>query len=53
MRSVLMAVAASTALLAQAPRPAPDLAIQMNGKGAIQLREYRGKIVVVTFIYTT
>jgi hypothetical protein len=45
-----LALAATAALTAPVPRPAPDLAIQ---KPALQLRGYRGKIVVLTFISTT
>ncbi len=38
---------------AQVPRPAGDVAINVPGGKQISLKEYRGKIVALTFISTT
>ncbi len=44
-----------TGLLAGAeiPRPAPDVTIGLPGGKQLKVSDYRGKVVVLTFILTT
>ena len=44
---------AMSAFAAEVPRPSPDLAITFPGGKQAHLSEYRGKVVVLTFISTT
>jgi thiol-disulfide isomerase/thioredoxin len=55
MRTALLAFtcAAVMASAAETPRPSPPLTIQRTGAPAIQLSQYKGKIVVLAFILTT
>jgi thiol-disulfide isomerase/thioredoxin len=50
---LLCAISALTALAAEPPRPSPPLAIERLGAPTIQLSQYRGKVVVLAFIFTT
>ncbi len=49
--AVLMCAAVLVA--ADQPRVSPPFAIQMVGAPAVQLQQYRGKIVLLAFIHTT
>lgn len=56
MRTAIVAalgLAALTAAAQPAARPSPTLTIQRVGSPAIQLSQYRGKIVLLAFIHTT
>jgi thiol-disulfide isomerase/thioredoxin len=46
-------LAASAAFTATVPRPAPELAIQMQDGSQTLLSKYRGKTVVLALVYTT
>jgi len=50
---VMLSLAAFTAAGQPAAKPSPPLAINRPGSPAIQLTQYRGKIVLVAFIHTT
>ena len=47
------AAAALPALAADVPRPSPEFSITMLDGGKLPLKNFRGKIVVLTFINTT
>lgn len=49
----ILAALALAANAAEPPRPAPPLTIQRVGAPAIELSQYRGRIVVLGLIYTT
>ena len=49
----LCATSALTALAAEPPRPSPPLAIERLGAPAVELSQYRGKVVALAFIFTT
>ncbi|MDQ6699279.1 MAG: hypothetical protein M3Z36_03735 [Acidobacteriota bacterium] len=38
---------------AQTPRKSPEFAVQMPGGGQTLVSSYRGKVVVLAFLYTT
>jgi peroxiredoxin len=46
-------LAVTAAAAADVPRPAPDFTINVPGGQAVQLSQYRGKVVVLAFILTT
>jgi len=50
---VMLGLAAFTAAGQPAAKPSPPLAINRPGSPAIQLTQYRGKIVLLAFIHTT
>lgn len=50
---LVLLLAAASAFPAQAPRPAPEFAIQMPGGGQTLLSGYRGKVVLLAFLFTT
>ncbi len=53
-KSILaLVLAASTALAAEIPRPAPELAIHMPDGSQKLLSSYRGKVVALSFMFTT
>jgi thiol-disulfide isomerase/thioredoxin len=49
----LCAMSALTAVAADPPRPSPPLAIQRLDAPAVQVTQYRGKVVALAFISTT
>ncbi len=49
----LCATSALTAMAADPPRPSPPLAIERLGAPALELSQYRGKVVALAFISTT
>jgi thiol-disulfide isomerase/thioredoxin len=49
----LCAASALTAVAAAPPRPSPPLAIERLGAPALELSQYRGKVVALVFISTT
>ena len=49
----LGALSALTAVAADPPRPSPPLAIERLGAPAVDLSQYRGKVVALAFIFTT
>jgi len=51
--AAMLGVAAFTAAAQPAPKPSPALTINRAGSPAIQLSQYRGKIVLLAFIHTT
>ncbi len=53
LRTLTFALAAISAAAAQVPRPAPDLTIYRNPAAPLHLKSLRGKVVVLTFIYST
>ena len=44
---------ALTAAAAETPRPSPELTLQRGGAPPLQLGQFRGKIVALTFMHTT
>jgi thiol-disulfide isomerase/thioredoxin len=50
--AVLCATLAFAAIAAEPARPSPPLAIQRLGAPALELRQYRGKVVALAFIDT-
>jgi thiol-disulfide isomerase/thioredoxin len=54
--AILVSLSAASALIAMAaepPRPSPPLTIERLGAPAVQLSQYRGKVVALAFISTT
>jgi thiol-disulfide isomerase/thioredoxin len=54
--TILVSLCATSALIAMAaepPRPSPPLAIERPGAPAVELSQYRGKVVALAFIFTT
>jgi thiol-disulfide isomerase/thioredoxin len=49
----LCAMSAFTAMAADPPRPSPPLEIERLNAPAVQLSQYRGKVVALAFIFTT
>ena len=49
----LCATSALTAIAAEPPRPSPPLTIERLGAPALQLSQYRGKVVALALIFTT
>jgi thiol-disulfide isomerase/thioredoxin len=49
----LCAASALSAMAADTPRPSPPLAIERLGAPALDLSQYRGKVVALVFISTT
>ena len=49
----LCAMSAVTAMAADSPRPSPPLEIERLNAPAVQLSQYRGKVVALAFIFTT
>jgi thiol-disulfide isomerase/thioredoxin len=49
----LVGCAAFTGMAGEPAKPSPPLTIQRAGSPAIQLSQYRGKIVLLAFIHTT
>jgi hypothetical protein len=50
---LLSAMLALTAVAADPPRPSPPLTIEQVSGPALELRQYRGKVVALAFIFTT
>jgi hypothetical protein len=46
-------MSALTALAAEPPRPSPPLTIERLGAPAVELSQYRGKVVALALIFTT
>ncbi|MGI8988644.1 MAG: hypothetical protein ACR2I2_03535 [Bryobacteraceae bacterium] len=54
MRTLLvLALAAVSAVADSLPRQSPEFAIQMPGGGQTLLSSYKGKVVVLAFLFTT
>src|SRR5260370_23196270 len=53
MRTAALMLAALAAAAQPAAKPSPPLTINRVGSPAIQLSQYRGKIVLLAFIHTT
>jgi hypothetical protein len=54
--AILVSVCATSALTAMAadpPRPSPPLAIERLNAPAVELSQYRGRVVALAFIFTT
>ena len=49
----LCAVSALIAIAAEPPRPSPPLTIERTGAPAVELSQYRGKVVALALIFTT
>ncbi|MDQ6664873.1 MAG: hypothetical protein M3Z23_10815 [Acidobacteriota bacterium] len=50
---LIFALAAVSAFADSVPRQSPEFAIQMSGGGQTLLSSYKGKVVVVAFLFTT
>ena len=53
MRSIALAVAlTAVAAAADVPRPAPDIDITLSDGKKVNISDYRGKVLCLTFILT-
>uniref|UniRef100_Q01Z23 Redoxin domain protein n=1 Tax=Solibacter usitatus (strain Ellin6076) TaxID=234267 RepID=Q01Z23_SOLUE len=53
LRLILLTACCWTAVAADAPRPSPPFTIERTTGPALNLRQYRGKVVALAFIQTT
>ena len=51
--SILLVAVSLSSYAATIPRPSPELAIRSVEGGQILLSQARGKVVLLTFLYTT